>query len=454
MSTSPDVNPAFDPTTQGDAHGQASGASEATPRLVVVEGAAWAERLTDLTQSLGMSCVRVPSYLSALGELSTHPADVLIGPGDVWRGSLHTVVNAAIALCTGIRLIAVCDSDDLEHQASAKAAGFNGLLTPPFKKATLQAVLGLPVQEAEGRQEVTAPQEDRAPDAPHHEADGTPAEEVGDIDLIDAILNGASAFNELACRMIASHSGITGLGIRPADGAAPEGCASVPVLYRGVNLALLFADPPTTEEDLSAWAEWLSRWLAMRQQFGDLHDQALKDELTGVWNRRYFNRFLNRILKRAQEDRSQVTLLVFDIDDFKLYNDAHGHGTGDMVLREAARLMGSVVREHDVVARIGGDEFAVIFWDNEGPRKPNSQHPHDVVAMARRFQDAICAHRFPKLLEQAIGRLTVSGGLACYPWDGRTASELLTRADAMALQSKRQGKNAITFGTGSKRSDC
>jgi diguanylate cyclase (GGDEF)-like protein len=147
-----------------------------------------------------------------------------------------------------------------------------------------------------------------------------------------------------------------------------------------------------------------------------------------------------------------VTLLVFDIDDFKLYNDKYGHGTGDDVLRETARLMLSVVREHDVVARIGGDEFAVIFWDNEKPRKPHSEHPHDVVAAARRFQDAICSHRFPKLLDKAVGRLTVSGGLASFPWDGRTPDELLDRADAMALQSKRQGKNAITFGTGAKRS--
>ena len=65
----------------------------------------------------------------------------------------------------------------------------------------------------------------------------------------------------------------------------------------------------------------------------------------------------------AAQDRSQVTLLVFDIDDFKLYNDKYGHGTGDEVLRETARLMLSVVREHDVVARIGGDEFVVVAKD-------------------------------------------------------------------------------------------
>jgi len=144
-----------------------------------------------------------------------------------------------------------------------------------------------------------------------------------------------------------------------------------------------------------------------------------------------------------------VTLLVFDIDDFKNYNDRFGHPAGDEILRETARLMQDSVREHDVVARIGGDEFAVIFWDNDqAPRRAHSEHPHDVLKAARRFQQAVYAHKFPKLLDHAPGTLTISGGLASFPWDGRTPEGLLDHADAMALESKRQGKNAITFGPG------
>jgi diguanylate cyclase (GGDEF)-like protein len=106
-----------------------------------------------------------------------------------------------------------------------------------------------------------------------------------------------------------------------------------------------------------------------------------------------------------------------------------------------------------VVARIGGDEFAVIFWDAQGPRKPHSEHPVDVRKAAERFRKAIAAHKFPKLLCDVPVSLTISGGLAGFPWDGRSPEELLARADAMALSSKQQGKNALVFGKGADAPD-
>lgn len=429
--------------------------SETPRRVVIVRGTASLEHLAEWVKDLGFICKIVPSYLSALGEVSTEPVDVVIGPADAWRGSLHTIVRSARALSVGVRLVAVCDTQDTEQASEAVAAGFDDLLYPPFQTQVLAELLTGRKLEASSTPDpsngVNAALEITAT---HSTGDNNQeaSEELGDVDLIDAILSTTEDVADVAVRLIELHTGMRGVGLRPVDGEPPEGQACVSVIYRGISLALLHASPPATEDQLSPWAEWLGRWLALRDQISELNGQALRDELTGVWNRRYFNRFLDRILHRATSDRSHVTLLVFDIDDFKLYNDKHGHGVGDDVLRETARLMQSVVREHDVVARIGGDEFAVIFWDNDKPRKPNSEHPQDVVSAARRFQEAICSHRFPKLLDKAVGRLTVSGGLASFPWDGRTHSELLERADAMALQSKRQGKNAITFGTGSKRS--
>lgn len=424
------------------------GGVERSRRVVIVEGAASSHPLAESLDGLGFSCVVVPTYLSALGEVSTAPADLLIGPADTWRDSLGTIAGGARELSPGIRLVAVYQKDGAEAGQEAVRAGFDTLLCHPVDASAVQRLLTdhagethAPIQPTNGEVDSISP-----------EADETRQdEELGDIDLIDAILSTTGDVADVAVRLIESHTGLRGVGLRPADGEAPEGEASVLVKYRGISLARLHAPDPATEEQLYPWADWLGRWIALRDQFSELNTLALRDELTGVWNRRYFNRFLDRIIRRAANDRSSVTLLVFDIDDFKLYNDKYGHGVGDEVLRETARLMLSVVREHDVVARIGGDEFAVIFWDNDKPRKPNSEHPQDVVAAARRFQEAICSHRFPKLLDKAVGRLTVSGGLASFPWDGRTPDELLERADAMALQSKRQGKNAITFGTGSKR---
>ena len=179
-----------------------------------------------------------------------------------------------------------------------------------------------------------------------------------------------------------------------------------------------------------------------------LHRLAVTDYLTGAYNRRYFYHLTDQILARAAKRGLRASLLLFDIDDFKIYNDRYGHPAGDEVLNETAKLIQSLVRQHDVVARIGGDEFAVIFWDADAPRRKFSEHPRRVDQVTRRFQKAICQHRFPKLADLALGTLTISGGLAAFPWDGQSAEELIAIADHMLLQSKRQGKNVIALGPG------
>lgn len=423
-------------------------------KIVVVGGTEASDRLAGLIDNVGMRSKVVPSYLSALGEVSNDAADIVVGPVGVLHGSMKAIIHGLRTLSPDTRVVALCNQAGAQQRHAAADAGFDDCLVAPVGPEAIDRLLGTYTSQsvspaAKPAETAPPPADDTGSSQAAAEADAN--QELGDIDLVESLLSGRGDLKSMAVRLIGSHSGLSGVGLRPADGGPPSGDVSIPVTYQGKRLGQLHAPPPATTEALAPWADWLSRWLALGEQVTELSDLALRDELTGIWNRRYFNRFLERILRRAATDRSQVTVLMFDIDDFKLYNDKYGHATGDDVLREAARLMLSVVRDHDVVARIGGDEFAVIFWDNEKPRKPNSEHPQDVVAAARRFQDAICSHRFPKLLDKAIGRLTVSGGLASFPWDGRTPCELLARADAMALQSKNQGKNAITFGTGSKR---
>jgi len=156
--------------------------------------------------------------------------------------------------------------------------------------------------------------------------------------------------------------------------------------------------------------------------------------------------------RRIREELSQcqVTLLLFDIDDFKHYNDTYGHSVGDAVLRQTAKLMRRCCRDQDVVARLGGDEFAVIFWDipdgqgGASDRRSSSQnHPRGAVFMAERFRSEMCDTPFDQLGPQGSGSLTISGGLATFPTDAPNAQELLEKADQAMLEAKRSGKNRI-----------
>lgn len=201
---------------------------------------------------------------------------------------------------------------------------------------------------------------------------------------------------------------------------------------------------------LGEHAAWLGSWLRLEEQQRALRLAAFTDELTGAWNRRYFSRFLDAAIEQARGARRTLTLLYFDIDDFKGYNDRYGHAAGDEILVETVRLLESVIRPGDKVCRIGGDEFVVIFYEPKGPRDPGSSPPESIYGLATRFQKQICAHRFPKLGDEACGTLTVSGGLASYPWDGSDGESLLALADELAMRSKRQGKNVITLGRGAE----
>lgn len=202
-------------------------------------------------------------------------------------------------------------------------------------------------------------------------------------------------------------------------------------------------------EKLAPYAAWLSQWLRLDQQIGELRDWAFVDALTGAWNRRYFEKFLSESIAQARKLRRSLTVLYFDIDDFKRWNDENGHAAGDEILAETVKLLKSVIRPTDKVCRVGGDEFAVIFHEPQGPRDPGSRHPEDLLQVAKRFQEQIRSKRFPKL-SVTHTPLGISGGLATYPWDARSAEELIKVADQRSMQCKRAGKNAITFGDESK----
>jgi diguanylate cyclase (GGDEF)-like protein len=197
---------------------------------------------------------------------------------------------------------------------------------------------------------------------------------------------------------------------------------------------------------LAQIAHLIGKVAGLQDRHNRLQKLAITDQLTGVYNRRYFEHFLTRILEKARVMRFPVTLLLFDIDDFKKYNDTYGHGVGDQILKETAALMRRTCREHDLVARIGGDEFAVVFWEKEGPRLPKdaqrvmpTKPPQSPRLVAERFRRLMSSQDFPGLGATGKGVLTISGGLASFPWDGRDVAELIDAADQALVKGGKQG---------------
>lgn len=183
-----------------------------------------------------------------------------------------------------------------------------------------------------------------------------------------------------------------------------------------------------------------------------LEKLATEDDLTGLKNRRYIRAFAKQVMARAERENGRVTLLIFDIDNFKSYNDSYGHVVGDKILVQAGTLMQRSCRSHDVVGRIGGDEFAVIFWDDpkgkarssDGERRSTrADHPKEAIVIARRFIRELEKAELPLLGPEGKGVLTISGALASYPRDGSTLQELFFKADQAMLDAKRSGKNRI-----------
>ncbi|MEX0885385.1 MAG: GGDEF domain-containing protein [Phycisphaeraceae bacterium] len=448
---------------QGGAGGRWPGAA-AEPGRVVVVGEDLAREVAGPLGACwpGVRVCAVHHFLFVLGEVGRGHA----GPGRDANGDAGGPVAAVICRPTALdgllesgtrglrrlaptaRLIVVADEHEQAQAAAALRAGMDAVVGRPVDGDALARALGRgPVAPAAQASPHPSDAIDPASalEPPASPGAGVDDAELGDVDLVDAMLAGGQ-LEATAMRLLRARSGLVGVALAAVNDEIAHGRDAAEVRHRERLFGILHAPSPAAH--LCEWAAWLGRWMALQQQVRQLETMAMRDELTGVWNRRYFSRFLDRLLERAARDRSQVTLLVFDIDNFKHYNDRYGHPAGDEILRETARLMQSFVRSHDVVARIGGDEFAVIFWDAEAKRRPDSHHPESVRQAARRFQQAVRAHRFPKLLNEAAGTLTISGGLASFPWDGRTPQELMEKADEMAMQSKQAGKNAISFGPG------
>jgi diguanylate cyclase (GGDEF)-like protein/PAS domain S-box-containing protein len=154
--------------------------------------------------------------------------------------------------------------------------------------------------------------------------------------------------------------------------------------------------------------------------------EADHDHLTGLANRRLLERTLDATIARAQHNARGVAVLMIDLDGFKAINDRHGHAVGDAVLREIASRLRQSLRERDLVARYGGDEFVLVIADLSRPEEVAG-------AFAERLVEVLGE---PVMVDGLEVGVLASIGTACHPADGRYAGSLLTAADRAMYRAK------------------
>jgi len=164
--------------------------------------------------------------------------------------------------------------------------------------------------------------------------------------------------------------------------------------------------------------------------------RAHSDYLTDLWNHGYFQLLLQAELERAKAIKVPLSLIMVDIDDFKVYNDKLGHQAGDQILKELSRLLKNQSRKMDFVCRYGGEEFTMILPQTD---------KKEAFTIAERIRQDIEKHSF--LNEDILPnkKLTVSLGLSSFPEDGSSPSELISYSDKMLYQAKHKGKNTTCF---------
>ena len=157
-------------------------------------------------------------------------------------------------------------------------------------------------------------------------------------------------------------------------------------------------------------------------------------ELTGLYNRRHFMSILQNELERSKRTKNPISVALFDIDDFKHYNDTLGHVKGDKLLQELGMLLMKQVRTIDTVGRYGGEEFIVVLPETKS---------NEAKVVAERIRKAIETHHFESEENQPSGRVTISLGLVTCMNGTLTEEEMIKSADKNMYKAKAAGKNKV-----------
>ncbi len=175
---------------------------------------------------------------------------------------------------------------------------------------------------------------------------------------------------------------------------------------------------------------------------GKLKELSITDPLTGLFNRRYFYDRLSEEIHRSERYNFVFSLAIFDIDDFKLFNDTEGHLAGDEVLKELARIAHRSLRSNDIISRFGGEEFIVLMPQTD---------KEEAFIVAERMRKNI-KESFTRTWEKFLHpTITVSIGISSFPEDGKDSENLIKNADLVLYKAKAEGKNKTVISSLYKR---
>ena len=210
-------------------------------------------------------------------------------------------------------------------------------------------------------------------------------------------------------------------------------CESKAVFY--INMVTLVPEFDESNQIIGALA-LASDVTEMSQYRQNLEHLAYHDPLTSLPNRTLLNQRMQHAIEHAAKHENHFGLLFIDLDYFKSINDTLGHAVGDDLLIEAAKRISECVRGGDLVARIGGDEFAILVLD--------INHDYDLAGLAAKISAKLAE---PFNIESISFFVTISTGIACYPADSDNIEDLMKYADTAMYQAKKQGRNNFQFYT-------
>jgi diguanylate cyclase (GGDEF)-like protein len=225
-------------------------------------------------------------------------------------------------------------------------------------------------------------------------------------------------------------------------GSAPDRYVCHPIAAHGTTLGVVyieFADEAGVEAvrhrmgGLRQLIQITGMAIATLNLQIKLENQSLRDSLTGLFNRRFLEISLERELARAARKNQVLAIFMIDVDHFKRFNDANGHGAGDAALKAIAKILQSTPRASDTACRYGGEEFTIML-------------PESTVDGAMQRAESI--RRAVQNLQVPFGAqvytdFSVSVGVAFFPDDGKTAETLLHRADQALYHAKKNGRNQV-----------